>query len=340
MPIRPFMVRACVAVALGGGVGTSLVSQHVLATTDHHAKRALTVLVFGDGGTGESDQRTVAGAMGSFCRTGPHRCDFGLVLGDLIYGEGVRSATDPRFATQFEIPYDTLGALELWMVAGNHDHGTRGSVEHQVAYSQASRRWRMPASHYAIPKLPAWLHIYALDTEILRQFRDPRASSKKIAAGRAMLAGARRALCGKEGWRILIGHHPVYSSGPHVTGEDALGVSRSMQSALKGVIDDCEVQLYLAGHEHHQELVQVGRFLQVVQGAGGAAIRPTRDRDPALVGSRWVAETHGFASIEFTASQLTLTYFAADSDGARRLCSWTRLLSGAASPGDASCALR
>ena len=49
-----------------------------------------TLLVFGDSGTGRPAQKRVAEAMAQVCRE--RSCDAALVLGDLIYPRGVKSA--------------------------------------------------------------------------------------------------------------------------------------------------------------------------------------------------------------------------------------------------------
>ena len=54
--------------------------------------------------------------------------------------------------------------------------------------------------------------------------------------------------------------------------------------ALLPLMSDCEIDLYLSGHEHHQENLQAGSLHQIVQGAAGklrgvatrASITPAR----------------------------------------------------------------
>jgi N-acetylmuramoyl-L-alanine amidase len=57
----------------------------------------------GDTGTGGPDQFKVAGAIFQTCASSG--CDFGLLLGDNFYPDGVSSADDPQRKTKFEQPY-------------------------------------------------------------------------------------------------------------------------------------------------------------------------------------------------------------------------------------------
>ena len=67
----------------------------------------------------------------------------------------------------FEVPYERFGRLDFWMVPGNHDWARPGLVDTEVRYSDRSERWRMLSHDYPIPRLPDWIHIYALDTNKL-----------------------------------------------------------------------------------------------------------------------------------------------------------------------------
>lgn len=71
-----------------------------------------------------------------------------LLIGDNFYTTGVHQVNSSRFQDTFEDVYSKgdLQHLPFWIVAGNHDH--RGNVSAQIAYSDASGRWRFPAEYY------------------------------------------------------------------------------------------------------------------------------------------------------------------------------------------------
>lgn len=261
-----------------------------------------TLLVFGDGGSGKPKQKRVAAAMAEVCEQSG--CDAALVLGDLIYQNGVKSVDDRKFKTHFEEPYGILGPFSFWMTPGNHDH--RGSVDAQVAYARSGRsvRWKMPAAHYAVESLPSWLHVYALDTEPIAD----------EAADGTQLNEARAALCGKPGWRLLMGHHAIYSNGDH-------GDNADVASYLDGVIRDCDVQAYFAGHDHHQEHISAPTFEQFIQGAA-SKLRDVETRSYAAgtqMTQRFARSTLGFAVAAFTRRTMDVRFFDATDGRAREI---------------------
>lgn len=257
-----------------------------------------TLLVFGDGGTGNERQHRVAAAMAAACEQ--HGCDAALVLGDLIYPSGVRSVDDEKFVTHFEQPYAVLGPFPFFMAPGNHDH--RRSVAAQVAYGQSGRseRWRMPGPHYAVPEQPDWLHIYSLDTQPIHD----------ESAGPEQMEEARAALCGKPGWRLLMGHHPIYSNGSH-------GDDEAVGRYLDGVIRDCAVHAYFAGHDHHQEHISGALFEQFVQGAAAKLRRVRARRYPAAeqLTQRFARSVPGFAIVVLTQRTMDVRFFDATRAG-------------------------
>jgi hypothetical protein len=86
------------------------------------AQDGYTLLVFGDGGSGNAKQRRVAAAMAQACAEAG--CDAALVLGDLIYPRGVQSLDDGKFSTHFEQPYP---------VYSNGLHGDNEAIERYLA---------------------------------------------------------------------------------------------------------------------------------------------------------------------------------------------------------------
>jgi hypothetical protein len=265
----------------------------------------LTFLILGDNGTGKRDQYEVGERMARECEA-RGGCDFALMLGDNIYYTGVRPARavdgetihDAQFETKFEAPYRALGRLDFWVVPGNHDW--RGSIEAQIAYTRASERWRMPSPDYAVPRLPDWIHVYGLDTVALLADRDEQQVER-----------ARDALCGRPGWRLLSGHHPVYTSGKHAARD---GSTPGMPDRLlEPLIERCGVHFYLAGHDHHQEHLTAPGFEQIVQGAA-AKLRGLRviEGRPTGVRQLFVDVRFGFGVARATPEMLELRFFGYD----------------------------
>jgi len=232
-------------------------------------------------------------------------CDFALVTGDLIYNTGVRGVNDPKFSSHFEVPFEKLRQLPMWSVPGNHDWYRPGSVQAEINYTTAKTGWRMPFNHFAVPGLPEWLHIYGLDTAIADDLNRGNSEQKAVLSELVELQrqAVRETLCAKPGWRFLFGHHPIYSSGQHGRDDGPDGVAPGIREALEGIIQDCKVQAYFAGHDHLQEhlVAEPGPFHQIIQGAA-SEVRKS-DRPFTLPGTlpkverTFLARKFGFALV-------------------------------------------
>ena len=257
---------------------------------DHRHKDQIDILLFGDSGTGKEEQYQVGRAMYQACQE--VGCEFALGLGDNIYEAGALSVNDPKFETHFELPYQAFGRFDFWMALGNHDHYLPQSAEAQVQYSQKSERWRMPAKNYSVPGLPDWLHIYAVDSQVFDT------STEGIKA-------MKRALCGKSGWKLVFGHHPIFSSGKH-------GSSKRARKMLQG-IKECKIQIVMAGHEHHQEHLTAKGFEMIIQGAAGK-LRPVKilQYQNSLYQQKYALSKYGFAILTLDKGNMRLRFYNRD----------------------------
>jgi len=233
------------------------------------------------------------------------------MLGDNVYFKGPVRSASRLLQKHFREPLgEAFAGVPFWAVLGNH--GYLGCPQQQVQWTYGPTGsdqpvWRMPASRFAVPDLPDWLHIYAYDSNVLAQGRLDLTTRNR----EPELDGIREGLCGRQGWRILIGHHPLYSAGFHAG-------SRSMESvheSLWPVIEECDIQLYFAGHDHDQQVIDLGNFVQVVQGA--ASKLRSRKLDVIPVGNERTVEPDyfqemGFAIATFTEGNLTLEFFGED----------------------------
>lgn len=297
-----------VSVIVAGGPG---LAQHwPFHVADLRDRDVLTILVFGDAGTGDTTQHGVGRAMFDTCeRVG---CDLALMLGDNIYDNGIEvdrrrdgAASFREILSQFErkfaSPYAAFQALtdfHFWAVLGNHDY-RRNSTDAMVTYSEFSDLWRLPALHYELPLLPEWVQIHAVhtDTDVRRDLNG------------LQVASLRRALC-REGypdrWKIAFGHHPVYNSGHH---RNDANEQRTRALLEQPLLLECGVHFYLSGHAHHQEHLTAEGFEQVIQGAAAKSKGRSRARRETHVRQRFFSKTFGFAILRLDAEQARLDFF-------------------------------
>jgi acid phosphatase len=69
-------------------------------------------------------------------------------------------------------------------------------------------------------------------------------------------------------WKIVVGHHPVYSGGEH-------GDTPFIVKNVLPLLEKYKVQAYINGHDHDLQHLQAGRVNLFCSGAG-SAIRPTQ----------------------------------------------------------------
>jgi tartrate-resistant acid phosphatase type 5 len=278
-------------------------SKREINYTDYSQRQKLTILVFGDYGFGTDDQYKIGKTMKRVCDR--VKCDFAITTGDNIYEEGVSSVNDPDLQNYFEKPYAHFGRFDFFMSLGNHDH--RGDADAEVAYTNYSERWRMPARYYAIPKLPSWARIYALDTT--------RVTPQQIAA-------AKENLCSAKGWKIVFGHHPPYTSttSTEKPKPTTIYVDQTHRE-LMPLIKECRIDAMLAGHYHLQEHITSPNIDILVQGAAANTTRRYLMDLKAGAKSLFREKTLGFGIVTITPSTFSTKFY--NEDG-KTIYTWSK----------------
>lgn len=239
-------------------------------------RRNVRVLAFGDWGDGSERQSRMAEAMGRFHARTPF--DFAITLGDNFYPAGMSGPGDPRWQRDFERLYEPMH-IRFYPSLGNHDWVLADSPAAEILYSPKSRVWQMPADRYTFIAGP--VQFFALDTNLMT---------------RAQLEWLDRELGrSKARWKVVYGHHPIYSYGVH---GDEPGLRDNLLPVLRG-----RAQIYICGHEHDlQHIAPEGGVHFVLAGGGGAAPRVINAGPRSL----YAASKNGFAVIEASRSTLTV----------------------------------
>ena len=230
-------------------------------------------LATADSGSGDRHQLAVGAAMAALHRRDP--ADLVILGGDNIYNEGEISRVDAAF----ERPYrDLLRArVPFHAVLGNHDIRTANGAG-QLAYPGFGMKGRW----YTLRRGP--VEFLMLDTN-------------GNAAWQHQLPWLKRVLAASSTpWKVVVGHHPIYSSGLY--GDDRTAIAR-----LTPLFQRHGVQLYIHGHDHNYERsrpIDGTTYLNV--GNGGATLRPVV---PGPNSVRAVS-TYGFASMHADAGSLTI----------------------------------
>lgn len=246
----------------------------------------LTFLVVGDWGrNGTQNQQQVANQMN---RTALEvDANFIISTGDNFYESGVASVEDSQWKTSYEDVYSGKGLQKDWyVVLGNHDYS--GNPNAQIAYSKKSNRWKMPARYFTLvknidpntavrfvfidtnPFVQQYLQNPSTYSDILQQN-----TQKQLIWIDSVLANS------TEKYKIVVGHHPIYSAGYGHGNQDEL------ITQLKPILEKNHVSMYFCGHSHSsQYLKRIDSAIEyVVAGAGSSTVELVLQESSVLFGT-------------------------------------------------------
>ena len=219
-------------------------------TADH-----LSFAAIGDNGSGGRQAMAVAGQLAASYQQAP----FGLVslLGDICYYGPIRRRFDDVFIRPMSPLIDA--GVEFELAIGNHDGDVYFDDERLIEIENTLELLGTPARYYASTHGPA--DFFYLDSS---------APGLLGPDGAVQLEWLDDALSSSTSqWKIVLLHHPVYSSGAH-------GPTPRLDELLEPVLRRHHVDLVLAGHDHHYErTVPIAGITYVVSG-GGCKTTPVR----------------------------------------------------------------
>ena len=266
---------------------------------------ALNFIAMGDWGRNGADhQKQVAKQMG--LTAAEVKAQFIISTGDNFYPSGVISPQDPSFKYSFEDIYTDFSLQWDWyVVLGNHDY--KSNPDAQVAYSKISRRWKMPARYFT-KKFPingdlknqvliAFIDTNPLIPEFYKNAEyGPNVKGQDTTAQKRWLVKTLDDKDPSVKWKIVVGHHPMYTGGSRTDGYD----TKAIRNSLKPILDRYGVDVYLTGHEHSmQYLKPEGKTHHFISGAAS-------EKTPVklIPEAQMVASEYGFMLFSVTNNQL------------------------------------
>jgi predicted MPP superfamily phosphohydrolase len=269
-------------------------------------ENALNFFIISDWGwNGFKDQQIVADQMG--LQAEKIHPQFIVSCGDNFQVAGVASTQDPLWTNSFENVYKNLSLMVDWYpVLGNHDY--KGNTQAEIDYSKISRRWHMPDHYYtkttkvndSISALLIFLDTPPLIEEYHSKEGYPDAvkqdSAQQVRWLNNVLANS------KEQWKIVFGHHPVYSA------SKTHGDTPDMIRKIKPLLEKYNAQFYFCGHDHDfQHLREKGKTVDyVVTGTGGEP-RPCSMYDKSI----YSHSAPGFSEVSFHGDSIRVVFMAA-----------------------------
>lgn len=238
-----------------------------------HSDGAYRFIAFGDWGAGTPFQKDVAAQMIALYAKSPF--DAALLLGDNIYPVGDVKKLGKAYFTDMYAPLIKRG-VNFIVALGNHDVH-EGHEKDQLAF------FRMPGYYYVVKK--SQIDFFVLNTNT---FAKDQVQQKWLEKSLGQ---------SKAEWKIVMAHHPIYSSGEH-------GFNGPLQKALEPILFKNHVDLYLAGHDHDYERFATIKGVQhIVSGGGGAYLR---DFEKPMPGSLVRVKANHFLKFELKDDHLKM----------------------------------
>lgn len=267
--------------------------------------KSLNFLLMGDFGRyGQFYQKEVAKQMGKAAAT--IDSDFVVSVGDNFYPNGVQSTQDYSWTASFENVYTDYSLQNPWYVAlGNHDY--RGNIQAEIDYSKMSRRWHMPSTYFSKTfqlKNGSKVLMVVMDTSpFIDSYYEKGSDMYENITAQDTLA--QRKWIEKElattdetiKWKIVVGHHPLYSGGKRKNSAD----TKSFETKFANLFDKYKVDAYFCGHEHDLQIIRPqGRYTTQFLSGAACEVRPSGNRE----GTLFVAQEAGFMTFSLTSSNL------------------------------------
>jgi tartrate-resistant acid phosphatase type 5 len=262
-------------------------------------EKGLQFSVLGDWGwNGKRNQTEVAKIMakhgvGSFI----------ISAGDNFQVVGVRSVQDPLWMLNFEMPFSDPSLECEWYVAlGNHDY--KGEVQAEIDYSKISRRWNMPSRYFAVHKRindTTSAEFYIIDTSPFQSayYKTDEHHVMGQDTAKQMRWIDSCLTNSKSRWKIVVGHHPVYSSGSAHGKETG-----DMEARFAKFFDVKGVDAYFCGHDHDFEYLKAQGSHVNYFVCGTVEVRPMGEPLPQTVFAKSIP---GFTKVLLTPEKMKVT---------------------------------
>jgi tartrate-resistant acid phosphatase type 5 len=263
---------------------------------------SLPFLVISDfGGQGGKIQKDVAAQLGNVAVI--EKSKFVITCGDNYHQNGISGEHDPRWKSEFEDIYSAPSLMVPWFATlGNHDY--QGSPDAEIKYSAISRRWKMPDRYYAhtekINDTAEVLFVHIDTSPFISEYRSKDSLYHVLSIdNNIQLHWIDSVLASSHAlWKIVVGHHPIYSSvGNH-------GNTKELIGSVLPLLKKYHVGIYFCGHEHFLQYLVHDNINYFVCG-GGSVSRPVSSREDVKFG----VGSPGFMSMTITSNSAAATYY-------------------------------
>jgi 3',5'-cyclic AMP phosphodiesterase CpdA len=193
------------------------------------------------------------------------------MLGDNLYG----SQKEKDYRAKFELPYANLlrAGVKFYAVLGNHDDPGQ---QFYKPFHMDGRRYYSFSPH-------AGVRFFGLDST--------RVDEEQLGWLEKELAGS------AEAWKIVLSHHPMYSSGARH------GSNLPLRAAVEPLLQKYGVAAALAGHDHFYERTKPQKTVTYFVVGGAAKLRPGNARRNQITAAAFDRD-NSFLLLEFKTDEL------------------------------------
>ncbi|MCC9043571.1 metallophosphoesterase [Myroides sp. M-43] len=279
-------------------------------------------VVLGDfGRVGDYYQKNVARELGNAMVVIDG--EFVVSVGDNFYPNGVGSTQDYHWISSYESIYTNPSLYANWYVAlGNHDY--QGSVQAQIDYSNVSRRWNMPDRYYSKVftldnKQKVLLVVIDTNPFIDSYHKSDKYSDLTVQDTQKQLNWIEQTLGQADPsikWKIVVGHHPMYSGGKRKNSKDTTG----FEQKFSNLFDKYKVDAYICGHEHDLQIIKPkDRYTTQFLSGAASEVRASGTMQHTI----FAAAEPGFMTFSIIDNELNVQVVKANNDNAEVLYTHT-----------------
>jgi 3',5'-cyclic AMP phosphodiesterase CpdA len=285
---RQFLILAGMAGMGMAGVGKLLSdnlgnSNSVSAIPLPKSKLLQRLAIVADTGTGSRQQYEVGRALARYHQQNPF--DTVLLAGDNIYTNGEFT----KIKSVFTLPYQDLlsRGVKFYACLGNHDV-REDNGDRQVVYPEFNMQGKRYYTHGK-----GDVRFFVLETNALSNPNAPDRLEQLEWLDRELAAS-------KAKWKIVYGHHAIYTAGVYHDNPNTL----EMQRLVTPILKKHNIKLWINGHDHnYQRSKPIDGTTYVVCGGGGAGLYPVK----AQSWTAFAQSTHSFGIVEVYQDQIILT---------------------------------
>eukprot|EP00924_Labyrinthula_sp_SR-Ha-C_P005692 snap_masked-scaffold_14-processed-gene-2.37-mRNA-1 protein AED:0.01 eAED:0.01 QI:583/1/1/1/0.5/0.4/5/313/243 len=207
--------------------------------------------------------------------------------------------------------------LDWYGVLGNHDYKAPPGL--QLKISDDYPHWKIRDYSY-VEKMSNTLFVFFDTTPLLGSYEEDDEVKDFLPSGSISDRREKAEAFLKESfeaykddvdiiWRVVIGHHPVYTVGDHYA-ED---FDSYMNETIPALLQQLNVDVYFSGHDHNLQYLEEAGVHYFVSGAG-SSIRPVAENKKIFEEATSTVHPHfhhgsqGFASVSVSNTQFLVEF--------------------------------